>query len=79
MNVTIKLQTTLKKFAPEGTQRGEVPLDLPDGSTAKDAVAALKIPEDFVGAVFIDGQRVELETALVEGQEVNLLAPIGGG
>lgn len=79
MKVTIKLQTTLKKFAPEGTQRGEVPLELPEGSTAKDAAAALEIPEDFIGAVFIDGQRVELDTPLAEGKEVNLLAPIGGG
>lgn len=79
MNVLIKLQTTLKKFAPEGTQRGEVPMELPAGSTAKAAADELKIPQDFIGAVFIDGKKVELDTPLSEGMEVNFLAPIGGG
>lgn len=79
MNVLVKLQTTLKKFAPEGTQRGEVPLELADGSTAKAAATELKIPEDFIGAVFIGGKQVDIETVLEEGTEVNFLAPIGGG
>lgn len=79
MNVTVKLQTTLKKFAPEGTQRGEVPMELPDGSTAKAAAERLQIPDDFIGAVFIDGKKVGIETPLSEGMEVNFLAPIGGG
>lgn len=79
MNVTVKLHTTLKKFAPEGTTGGVVPLTLEEGATATSAAKALEIPEDFVGAVFIDGQRVEADTELTEGTEVNFLAPIGGG
>lgn len=79
MNVTVKLHTTLKKFAPEGTKGGVVPLTLEDGATAQSAAAALEIPEDFIGAVFIDGQRVPAETPVQEGTEINFLAPIGGG
>lgn len=79
MNVTVKLHTTLKKFAPEGTRGGVVPLELQDGATAKTAVEALEIPEDFVGAVFLGAQRSELDSPLTDGVEVNLLAPIGGG
>ena len=78
MKITVKLHTTLKKFAPEES-RGVVELELPDGARAQDAIVALKIPENFVGAVFIAGQRVEASADLEEGIEVNLIAPIGGG
>ncbi len=79
MNVTVKLHTTLKKFAPADAKNASMSMDFEDGATAKTVADALKIPEDFVGAVFIDGQRQQLDTALVEGMEVNFLAPIGGG
>ena len=78
MNVTIKLLTTLKKFAPAET-KGTIPMEFEAGATAKTAAAHFEIPEDFVGAVFIDGQRAELDTALADGMEVSFLAPIGGG
>lgn len=78
MNVTIKLHTTLKKFAPPET-KGTIPMEFDAGATAKTAAEHFEIPQDFVGAVFIDGQRAELDTPLADGMEVNFLAPIGGG
>jgi len=79
MNLTVKLHTTLKKFAPPDAENGTIEMQLDPGATPRAIAAILSIPEDFVGAVFIDGQRADLDTALAEGMELNFLAPIGGG
>jgi len=79
MKVTVKLHTTLKKFAPPDSAGGKVPMTLADGATVRSVTEALGIPGEFVGAVFLGPARADLDAALSEGVEVNLLAPIGGG
>lgn len=79
MKVTVKLHTTLKKYAPAGAEGGTAVLEVADGATVRSLAAQLGIPEGFVGAVFLGSQRAELDSTVAPGIEVNLLAPIGGG
>ena len=78
MTVKVKLHTTLKKFAPADSG-GKVEMDVPEGATAQSLIERLEIPENFVGAVFVAGQRSELDLLLTEGMEVDIIAPMGGG
>lgn len=79
MTITVKLHTTLKKFAPEDWKGGTSEMEVPEGAVARTVVEALGIPENFVGAVFLGSQRGELDDALTQGCELNIIAPIGGG
>ena len=78
MRVVVKPVAALKKFLPEDSG-GQAELELPAGATAGDAAAALGIPEGHAGAAFIENQKVDLSTELRDGQEVNLIPPLGGG
>ena len=58
-------------------------VDLPEGASVADAVAALGIPPEQVGLVAVDGQAVSKArrdtTALADGNEMVVMAPLTGG
>ncbi|HCX88900.1 MAG TPA: molybdopterin synthase sulfur carrier subunit [Gammaproteobacteria bacterium] len=58
-------------------------VELPEGASVDDAVGALGIPPDQVGLVSVDGEAVSKAkrgaTALAEGSELVVMAPLTGG
>ncbi len=58
-------------------------VELPEGASVADAVAALGIPPEQVGLVSIDGQAVSKArrdtTTLADGNEMVVMAPLTGG
>ena len=58
-------------------------VELPDGASVADAVAALGIPAEQVGLVSVDGQAVSKarrdSTLLADGNEMVVMAPLTGG
>ena len=58
-------------------------VELSDGASVADAVAALGIPPEQVGLVSVDGQAVSKArrdtTALADGNEMVVMAPLTGG
>ena len=58
-------------------------VELPEGASVGDAVAALGIPPEQVGLVSVDGQAVSKArrdtTALADGNEMVVMAPLTGG
>ncbi len=81
MTVTVKLFASLRREA--GT--GEVELELPDGATVADAVAALRagplpwLPDRETFAVAVDREYAADGTPLQDGAEVALVPPVSGG
>ncbi len=51
-------------------------LELHDGATVVDALAACRIPMDGLGAYAIHGERVDGDTRLHDGDRLELLAPL---
>ena len=78
MRVTVHLHANLRKYAPPGST-GAVQVDLPEGAAVHDAVSHLGIPERHAGVVFLGQERAEFAAKLVDGAEVNLFPPLGGG
>ena len=58
-------------------------VELPEGASVADAVAALSIPPEQVGLVSVDGQAVSKarrdSTLLADGNEMVVMAPLTGG
>lgn len=58
-------------------------VELPEGASVADAVAALGIPPEQVGLVSVDGQAVSKarrdSTLLADGNEMVVMAPLTGG
>jgi molybdopterin converting factor small subunit len=79
MKVTLVCFGSLRDLLPEGAISNRADLDLPDGSTAADAIDALGAPRRYVFALLIDGGRAALDAPLHEGAEVTLMPPFSGG
>lgn len=75
-SIHLKLFATLKRFLPE-SECGRFALDA--GTTVRDLLGKLGIPESEAKLIFIDGKKAGLETMLSGGERVGIFPPVGGG
>ena len=75
MKVRIKLMGMLKDRAPAGDG-----LELEDGATISDALMKLAVASETIQAVTLNGSlERDKGRALVDGDELVILPPVGGG
>jgi len=75
ITIDLKLFVTLNKFAPDNAGQYEIA----ENTSVGDLIKALKIPEDQVKLVFVNGIRQEKTYQPVSGDRVGLFPPVGGG
>ena len=73
--ITLKLFATLGKFTPDSADNYPVE----PGTSVRDLIAGLKIPEEKAKLIFIDGVKVELDSKLNGGERIGIFPPVGGG
>ncbi len=75
MEIQLKLMGVLKERTPAGGK-----LQVADGATIRDVLAALDIQPDSVQTFTVNGQlERKRERPLVPGDELAILPPVGGG
>ncbi len=83
MKITLKLFATLRDYLPPDSGGSRVIIELPEGATIPDALAALDVPLRLAHIVMINGRHVlrpDIATRqLLEGQELAVFPAIGGG
>ena len=81
MIVRIRLGSNLARFAPAPLLR----LELPSGATIGDLYDSLATTSPELGSALasalpvLEGEHVERDRALADGQEIALLTPVAGG
>jgi molybdopterin converting factor small subunit len=79
ITVQVKLFATLREYRP-GLGIGErFPVELPDGASVGDLTRQLELPEEQVKLIFVNGLYQDLEHGLVDGDELGIFPPVGGG
>ena len=88
MNVSVKLFAGLTKSVsdavlaqyPDSIRAGTpILVELPHGSTLKDLVDRLGLPQDSVKVTFVNGIARKLDYTLEPDDEVGIFPPVGGG
>ncbi|MBN1486670.1 MAG: MoaD/ThiS family protein [Anaerolineae bacterium] len=80
MLVGVKLFATLRRYAPEGNELGEVfEVELPENSVIGDLIEYLNIRSGEVKVSFVNGRARSVHYLLKEGDEVGFFPPVGGG
>ncbi len=82
MDLTVKLYGSLRKYRPDsaaGASHQPFPISLPENSTVIDLMQALKIEDGLVNAAAVNGEAVENNTVLKDGEVVRLFPPAAGG
>ncbi len=81
MKVFVKVFANLRDYIHPKPAIGEkIELDVKPGTTVRELIKRLGIPEDQVAIVFVDGVGKSLDYALKkEGTNISLFSPVGGG
>ena len=74
-HIRIKLFVTLKQFEPDSPD--SFPIE--PGTTIKDLIRQLGIPEKAAKLVFVNGIKQNLTSILEGGESVGIFPPVGGG
>lgn len=74
MLITVKLFATLRN-----NREKIMSLDLKEGSTPLEVSQSLKIPEEDVAIIMINGRGAKKNSPLKEGDVLALFPPVGGG
>lgn len=88
MRIQLKLFATLTKRLspmfhnqyPQGLRAGSpVNMELPDNSTISDLLKRLEIDREISLIIFVNGRDQNRDYKLVNGDQVGIFPPIGGG
>ena len=77
MKITVDLQGYLDQYAP--SDDATFPYEMPDGSTVRDVLDRLQIPDDLSSAVIVGGEATDAARLLAEGDRLTLVPPLAGG
>jgi len=77
MKVHVSTFANLRDYAPAG--KGGFELDLADGASVADVLAALRVPATVEAVMLVNGRRADVATRLNGGDAVTLFPPMEGG
>ena len=79
MHVHVTAYGDLRRYLPATERESGAALDLPEGATLIQLLAALHLPHQRTWLICVNDDVVDLNHALADGDRVELLLPIGGG
>jgi sulfur carrier protein ThiS len=79
MLIRVKLIAYYRDLLPPEARKGIVELDLPSGTTVREAISGFDIPLDGSSVVVLNGLTVDLDSPLREGDMVTAFSAIEGG
>ncbi|MBO8168212.1 MAG: MoaD/ThiS family protein [Thermoanaerobacteraceae bacterium] len=78
MQLEVRLFANLRDYLPKDS-KGQVKVELPEGSTAADLIKHLNIPRDLPLIIMVNGRREPENHVLQDGDRVGIFPPVGGG
>ena len=73
--IQVKLYATLRKFLPDDSNE----MDIDPGTSVRDLLKRLGIPDTEAKLIFINGRRGSIDTILKGGERLGIFPPVGGG
>ena len=73
--IQVKLYATLRKFLPDDSNE----MDVEPGTSVRDLLKRLGIPDTEAKLIFINGRRGSIDTILQGGERLGIFPPVGGG
>jgi molybdopterin synthase sulfur carrier subunit len=79
ITVHVKLFATLRRARPDVASGQPFSVALAGGATIADLIHELGLPEEEVKLVFVKGRTRGREYVLIDGDDVGIFPPVGGG
>lgn len=79
MLIRVKMIANYRDVLPPNHKHGVIELDVPDGTTVYGAISRFDIPLNDESVIVLNGQTVDMDTPLKEGDMVTAFSAIAGG
>jgi molybdopterin converting factor small subunit len=79
IRIDVRLFATLRREFPHLGAGESLSVELPEDATVGQLVRELKLPEEQVKVVFVNGTVRKEDYGLTDGDEVGIFPPVGGG
>jgi len=79
VKVEVKLFATLANYLPESSDGGSPTVEIPDGSTVRQLVRSLGIPDRMPSVILVNGRDAAPDQVLEDGDLLTLFPPLVGG
>ncbi len=79
VNISLKLYSIYRSMLPPDSQRGEIMLEIAEGTSVRSLLKEFGIPTDESSVVLVNGQTVDLDGDLQEGDAVSAFPAMAGG
>ncbi|MHB8779279.1 MAG: MoaD/ThiS family protein [Anaerolineales bacterium] len=79
MMIHVKLIANFRDQLPPEAKNGVIELDVPQGTTVREAISRFDIPLDDTSVIVLNGLTVDMNSLLKEGDMVTAFSAIAGG
>lgn len=79
MKVELKLFATLARYLPDAADSGSATVDVPDGSTVRQLLSSLGIPDQMPLMILVNGRDAAPEQVLEDSDVLTIFPPLVGG
>ena len=79
MPVSVSLSTTLRSYVPDYQPTLGLTLDIEAGMKASELAKKIGLPLQDIKITMLNGQRVDLEALVTDGDRVAFFPAVGGG
>ena len=79
IRVNVRLFATLRRFFPHYDPEKGIEVKVAEGSTVEGLIQTLQLPKDEARVILINGKSKNLMDTIMDGDQVNIFTPLGGG
>jgi molybdopterin synthase sulfur carrier subunit len=79
MHVRVRLFAALRKYLPSGATSDALIVELAEGASVCDAIAAIGIPAEHARMITSENRQLDESARLQDGQEISVFPPLAGG
>jgi len=79
IKIDVRLYASLAKYLPEQPAGRACTLELPEGTTAKELLNKLGLPQKAVKLIFINSLHATEESVIQNGDRLGIFPPVAGG
>jgi molybdopterin converting factor small subunit len=79
MKVKLSLYASLGRYLPDNSDSNSCVMEIEKGTTIRDLLDRLKIPEEVPKLLFLNGIHSQGKAVLKDGDEIGAFPPVAGG
>ncbi len=79
MKIEIHLYASLTKYLPKNAKNKTCILELSDHLLVSDLIKKMKLPDQTIKLIFLNGIHASRTSELKDGDRVGIFPPVGGG